>query len=318
MGAVMAASAALLMPASASAQAYPQRPVKIVVPFSAGGATDVMARSLAQHLQNTFGQPFIVENVTGAGGSVGATMVSRATPDGYTLLFGTTSTFAINPAIYKKLDYHPLTTLTPVSRAFDSPLLLVVHPSVPAKTVGELIAYAKANPGKLNYGSSGVGTPMHVATELFKSMTGADMVHVPYRGGAQSIQDVVGGQVQVLFENPLPLIPLVREGRLRGLAVTGEQRNPQAPDIPTMEQSGTGFVVTLIFGVAAPAGTPPEIVAKLNSAINDGLRSREVQNSVARFGAEAKPDSPENFRRFIEAELKRWAEVAKTAKIELD
>jgi len=290
----------------------------MVVPFLAGGATDVLARHVAQHMSGTLGQTVLVENVTGAGGNVGARLVARADPDGHTLLFGTTSVFAINPAIYKDPGYDPLKNLTPVARTFNSHMVMVVHPSVPATSVRELIAYAKANPGKLNYGSAGVGTPMHVTGELFKSMTGTQMVHVPYRGGAQSVQDIVAGQVQVLFENPLALIPLVREGKLRALAVTGETRHPEAPNVPTMGESGTGFVVHLIFGIAAPAGTPAGIVTTLNSAINAALRSNDLLAKVSQFGVEAKPDTPENFRAYIAAELKRWAAVAKSAGIKVE
>jgi len=318
LAATLTTLAVLVTGAPTHAQPYPNRSVRIVVPFAAGGATDVMARQIAQSLSGALGQSFVVENVLGAGGSVGARLVARAAPDGYTLLFGTTSTFAINPAVTKNLGYDPLTSFVTVARAFDSPMMLVVHPSLPVKSVAELIAYAKANPGKLNYGSSGIGTPMQIATELFKSMTGTEIVHVPYKGGSQSIQDAVAGQVQVLFENPLQLIPLVRDDRLRALAVTGENRNPQAPDVPTMKEAGLAFVVTLINGVVAPAGTPPEIVTKLNGAINDALKSPQVLNAVARFGADARPETPEKFRELIAFELGRWAEVAKAAHIQIE
>ena len=303
---------------SAQAQQYPTRSVRIVLPFAAGGATDVMARQIAQFLTGTFGQPFVVENAVGAGGNVGARLVARADPDGYTLLFGTTSTFAINPAVYRNVGYDSLTSFTAVARAFDSGMMLVVHPSVPIHSVRDLVNYAKSNPGRLNYGSSGVGTPMQIATELFKTMTDTNLVHVPYKGGVQSIQDAVAGQVQVLFENPLQLIPLVRDGRLRALAVTSEIRNPQAQDIPTMKEAGVEFIVTLINGVVAPAGTPPAMVNKLNGAINDALKSPQVLNAVANFGADARPDTPENFKALIAFELRRWSEVAKTAKIQIE
>jgi tripartite-type tricarboxylate transporter receptor subunit TctC len=309
---------ALLPGFSAQAQEYPTRSVRIVLPFAAGGATDVMARQIAQFLTGALGQPFVVENVVGAGGNVGTRLVARAEPDGYTLLFGTTSTFAINPAVYRNVGYDPLTSFTPVARAFDSGMMLVVHPSVPANSVRDLVSYAKTNPGRLNYGSSGVGTPMQVATELFKTMTDTNLVHVPYKGGVQSIQDTVAGQVQVLFENPLQLIPLVRDARLRALAVTSETRNPQAQDIPTMKEAGVEFTVTLINGVVAPAGTPPTIVNKLNGAINQALKSPQLLNAVANFGADARPDTPDNFRVLIAFELRRWAEVAKAAKIQIE
>jgi tripartite-type tricarboxylate transporter receptor subunit TctC len=316
--AIAAALAGVVAAGTAMAQPYPSRPVTLIVPFAAGGATDVEARQLAEFMSKSLGQPIVVENALGAGGNIGARLVARAKPDGYTLLFGTTSTFAINPATYKSLGYDPLTSFAPVARVLDAPLLLVVHPSVPVKSVKDLINFAKSNPGKLNYGSSGVGTPMHVATEMFRTQTGVNLVHVPYRGGSQSVQDVVAGQLHVLFENPMTLMPLVQDGKLRALAMTGDTRNPLAPEVPTMQESGVEFVVTMIKGVVAPAGTPPEIVQRLNAAINEGLRSGRMREVVARSGGELRPDTPENFRRFIATELKKWAKVAEVAGIRVD
>ena len=315
---LLGALSTLFAPQASFAQPYPTRPVRMVVPFAAGGATDVMARQLAQYVTNALGQPFVVENVLGAGGNVGARLVARAAPDGYTLLYGTTSTFAINPAVYKNLGYDPLTSFALVARCFDAAMMLVVHPSIPVQSVSQLVAYAKSNPGKLSYGSSGLGTPMQVTTELFKTLTDTDLIHVPYRGGVQSIQDAVAGQVQVLFENPLQLVPLVRDGKLRALAVTSLKRNAAAPEVPTMKEVGLNFVVTLINGVVAPAGTPAEIISRLNTAFNDGLKSHQVLDAVTRFGAEPVPDTPEAFRALIEFELRRWAEVAKSAKIQIE
>lgn len=307
-----------LASSNASAQIYPARPVRLIVPFPAGGATDVMARHLAQYLSDELGQPFVVENVLGAGGSIGARMVATAEPDGYTLLFGTTSTFAINPAVYKNLGYDPLTSFQLIGRAFSAYMMLVVHPSVPVKTVAELIVYAKSNPGKLNYGSAGVGTPMHVVGELFKSVTGIQMQHIPYKGGPQSIQDVVSGQIQVLFENPLPLVPLARQGKVTALAVTGEKRISQAPELPTMAEAGTPLVAILIYGVAAPAGTPGAVVAKLNAAINKGLNTPKMQETIRKFDAEVQPSTPDEFRAFVVSELAKWSAVAKAAHIQVE
>ncbi|MPZ56044.1 MAG: tripartite tricarboxylate transporter substrate binding protein [Rhizobiales bacterium] len=318
LAALLASGLGLYAKTQAMAEAYPDRTVRMVVPFPAGGATDALARHLARFMSEELGQSVVVENVLGAGGSIGARLVARAEPDGYTLLFGTTSTYAINPAVYKNLGYNPLKSFALISRAFSAPMMLAVHPSVPADSVTELVAYAKANAGKLNYGSSGVGTPMHVVGELFKSMVGIEMQHVPYRGGAQSIGDLVGGRIQVLFENPLPLVPLARERKVKTLAVTGAKRILHAPDVPTMTETGTPFVATLIYGVAAPAGTPQEIVAKLNATIRKGLNTPMLQETVRKFDADAQPSSPEEFRTFIASELAKWSAVAKSAKIQID
>ena len=299
-------------------ETYPNRPVRLVVPFVAGGAIDVSARRLAEYLSNKTQQQFIVENTVGASGVLGARRVARSDPDGYTLLFGTTSVYAINPAINPNVGYDPLKDFALVARAFDSPFMLVVHPSVPVKSLAEFVGWAKANPGKLNYGSSGVGTPQHVMGEMFKLNTGAEMTHVPYKGGAQSVQDVAGGHIQVLFENPLSLIPLVNDGKLTALAVTGDARLDQAKQVPTLMEGGVNFSVTILTGVAAPAGTPPDIVNQLNGWINDGLRDKDLLDSVAQFGATVKPGSPKDFQDFISMEIKRWGEVAKAANIKAE
>lgn len=316
--AVGAAAAIMVFAAPAAAQAWPTKPVKIVVPFAAGGSVDVTARRVAEYLTAKLGQNFFVETVLGASGATGARAVARAEPDGYTLLYGTTSVFAINPAVNPNIGYDPVKNFAPIARTFDSAMMLVTHPSVPVKNVSELVAYAKANPGKLNFGSAGIGTPMHVTGEMFKFQTATQMQHVPYSGGSQSIADVVAGHIQVLFENPLQLVPLARDGKLTMLGLTGETRNPQAPEIPTLKEAGLDIVVTLIFGFAAPAGTPKEIVTKLNATVNDALRDPEVLRSVAAFGAEARPGTPEDFGKFIVDELARWDGVAKAAKIRVE
>jgi len=299
-------------------ETYPNRPVRLVVPFVAGGAIDVSARRLADYLSNKTQQQFIVENTVGASGVLGARRVARSDPDGYTLLFGTTSVYAINPAINPNVGYDPLKDFALVARAFDSPFMLVVHPSVPVKSLAEFVSWAKANPGKLNYGSSGVGTPQHVMGEMFKLNTGAEMTHVPYKGGAQSVQDVAGGHIQVLFENPLSLIPLVNDGKLTALAVTGDARLDQARQVPTLMEGGVNFSVTILTGIAAPAGTPQDIVKQLNGWINDGLRDKDLLDSVAQFGATVKPGSPKEFHDFISTEIKRWGDVARAANIKAE
>ena len=303
---------------AARSETYPNRPVRLVVPFVAGGAIDVSARRLADYLSTKTQQQFVVENTVGASGVLGARRVARADPDGYTLLFGTTSVYAINPAINPNVGYDPLKDYALVARAFDSPFMLVVHPSVPVKSLSEFVNWAKANPGKLNYGSSGVGTPQHVMGELFKLNTGTEMTHVPYKGGAQSVQDVAGGHIQVLFENPLSLIPLVNDGKLTALAVTGDARLDQAIQVPTLMEGGVNFSVTILTGIAAPAGTPQDIVNQLNGWINDGLRDKDLLDSVAQFGATVKPGSPEDFHDFISKEIKRWGDVARAANIKAE
>lgn len=311
-------SLGFMLATTAWSQSYPNRAVRLVVPFVAGGAIDVTARRLAEYLSTKSPQQFIVENTVGASGVVGARRVARADPDGYTLLFGTTSVYAINPAINPNVGYDPLKDYALVARAFDSPFMLVVHPSVPVKSLAEFVSWAKANPGKLNYGSSGIGTPQHVIGEMFKLNTGTQMTHVPYKGGAQSVQDVAGGHIQVLFENPLSLIPLVNDGKLTALAVTGETRLDQAKQVPTLMEGGVNFSVTILTGVAAPAGTPQDIIDQLNRWINDGLRDKDLLENVAKFGATAKPGSPKEFHDFISAEIKRWGDVARAANIKAE
>ena len=313
------ALAALWMTTAAQAQTYPNRTVRIVVPFVAGGAIDVTARHFAEYLSTRLKQQFVVENTVGASGMVGARRVARADPDGYTLLFGTTSVFAINPAVNPSgAGYDPLKDFVLVARAVDSPFMLVVHPSVPVRNLSEFIAWAKANPGKLNYGTSGNATPHHVMSELFKLRTGVPMTHVPYEGGAQSVQDVVAGHIQVLFENPLSLTALVADKKLLALAATGDERLPMAPDLPTLREAGVDMSAAVLTGFAAPAGTPAEIVNILNSAVNDAMKDKGVLASIAKFGAIPSPGTPQQFHDFIAAELKRWGEVARAANIKAE
>jgi tripartite-type tricarboxylate transporter receptor subunit TctC len=298
---------------SALAQRYPDRPIKLIVPFPPGGPTDVMARLVAQRVSSTLGN-MVVENRPGAGGTIGARMVANADADGYTLLFGGTSTLAINPAVYKDLSYDPATAFAPVATVSTSPFILVVHPSLSINTLKELIAYARANPGKLNFGSAGIGTTPHMTGELFKSLTGLDIVHVPYKGGAPVLTDLVAGQIQMTFELKAVLLPLIRAGKLRALAVATETRSLELPEIPTMAEGGVpGCLASSWFGVVAPAGTRPQIVATLNSEINNGLKSAEVIASLANLGSEPKIGSPAEFAALVATELQRWSSIAKTA-----
>jgi tripartite-type tricarboxylate transporter receptor subunit TctC len=297
------------------AQDYPDRPIRLIVPFPAGGPTDVMARLVAQHLAATLGS-VVVENKAGAGGVIGTRSVATAEADGYTLLFAGTSTLAINPAVYRDLRYDPVTSFVPIAMVSTSPFVLVVNPSVPAHSVGELVSYARANPGKVNFGSAGIGTTPHMTAELFKSLTGIDIVHVPYKGGAAAITDVVGGQTQMTFELTAVLLPLIRAGKLRPLAVATEAREADLSEVPTMREAGVpGCLASSWFGVVGPAGTPVRIVEKLNAEINRGLRSAEITASLARLGSRPKIGTPGEFAALIAAEALRWGNVARSLPI---
>ena len=298
----------------ASAQAYPTKPIKVVVGFAAGGPADVLARIIGQRMTTLLGQNLVVENRPGAGGTIGARSVASAEPDGYTLLFGNTSTLVIGPLMNRNLDYDTLKSFAPIASVGTSSNLLVVNPTSPITSVQELVAYAKANPGKLNYSSPGIGTPPHLIGETLKQRAGIDITHVPYRGGGQAAGDVVSGQVQMTFENPAVALPLAQAGRIRALAVTSEKRNPQAPEIPTMSESGfPGFVSVSFTGMVAPAGTPADIVAKLNAAVNESLASPDVQATLAKLAVEPRPASPEAFAAFLAMERERWGAMIKAA-----
>ena len=303
------------MSGTAWAQTYPNKPIRLVVPFPPGGPTDVMARLIAQRLSSTLGS-VILENKAGAGGTIGTKAVAVAEPDGYNLLFGGTSTLAINPAVYKDLRYDPVTSFAPVAMVSTSPFVLVVHPSVPVHTVDELVGYAKANPGKVNFGSAGVGTTPHLAGELFKSLTGVDVVHVPYKGGGPVLTDLVAGQIQMTFELTAVLLPLIRAGKLRALAVATEERNPDLPEVPTMIESGVpGCLVSSWFGIVGPAGMPLHVIDRLNLEINRGLRSAEIVASLAQLGSQPKIGTAQEFATLIATEAQRWRSVAKSTAI---
>jgi tripartite-type tricarboxylate transporter receptor subunit TctC len=285
-----------------------------VVPFAPGGA-DVVARVVGDQITAALGQPVVIENRPGgAGGTVGTKFVTTAEPDGYTLTLASPGPITVAPAVNKNLDYDPLRQLVPVAMVAQSPFVLVVHPGVPATTVAEFVAYAKANPGKVNFVSPGFGTSSHLFGELLKQRTGIDIVHIPYRGAAPAIVDLVAGQVQMFFDNVRNLQPFVQSGRLRALAVTSETRHPDMPDLPTMAEAGVdGFVGFYWNGVLAPAGVPAPIIEKLNAVINQGLRSRETQATIARLGMEPRIGSPQDFAALIAAEHQRWVAVARAA-----
>jgi tripartite-type tricarboxylate transporter receptor subunit TctC len=303
---------------AARAQAYPDKPIRLIVPAAPGGPTDIPARLLSQILPK-LGQPAVIENRAGAGGAIGARAAVSALPDGYTLLVGNTSVFAVAPAVSANIGYDPVRDLAAVAKFSESYQILVVRPDFPAKTARELIAYAKGRPGALNYAHTGVGGLPHMTGELFKSAAGVDIVGVPYKSGGESVTAVLGGQVQMTFEGITILLPLIREGRLRALAVTSRTRTSLAPDLPTMIEAGVpDYEVTTFNGVAAPAGTPEAIIARLNAAINEGLSAPEMQATITKLGAVSVPGTAAAFAAFIAAQERKWAAVAKAANIRID
>jgi tripartite-type tricarboxylate transporter receptor subunit TctC len=301
----------------ARAQTYPARPVKIIVSFAAGGPTDILARLTAQWLSERLGQQFVVENRPGGGGNIGTEAVVRASPDGYTLLMAGGNN-AINATLYDKLNFNFIRDITPVATIIRAPQILVVNPSVPAKSVPEFIAYAKANPGKIHMASGGTGTPPHLAGELFKMMAGVDLIHVPYRGNGPAFNDLIGGQVQVMFPSPVGLLEYIQAGKLRALAVTTATRSDALPDIPTMAEFVPGYEASGWFGVGAPRNTPSEIIDKLNTEINAGLADPKMQARLADFGGTPLVLSPADFGRLIAEETEKWGNVIRALSIKAD
>ena len=305
-----------LAAAPASGQTYPDRMIKIVVPFTPGGPVDLVARLVAQRMAPVLGQSVVIENRPGGAGVIGAKTVANAEPDGYTLLFGNVSTLAVIPAVTRNRDYDPARSFVPVAKVSDSPELLVVDPGLPVRSVNELIAYAKAHPGTLNYGSSGYGNATHLSAEWFKSKTRVDIVHVPYKGLSDTLTGLIGRQVIMAFGAIEGVLPLVQQGRLRPLAVTTPNRFPLVPELPTMIESGVaGFMVTSFEGVVAPAGTSPAIVARLNAAINETVASAELQVRFAQLGLQPSTGTPEEFAAFFAAENRKWAAIVADARI---
>jgi tripartite-type tricarboxylate transporter receptor subunit TctC len=317
--ALLATLAIALAPLASAAEDYPQRTVKIVVPFAPGGSTDVVARILADKLSADLKQSFVIENRPGAGGNIGADVVAKAAPDGYTLLMGTTGVLAINKYLYKDMSYDPDRDFAPVSYTSLITNMLVVSPGVPAKTVPELIALARAKPGALTFASSGAGSSTHLSGELFKSMAGVDILHVPYKGSSQALTDVMAGQVTMLFDNAPSSMPYVQQGKLRAIAVTSLKRMPTLPDVPTIDESGVkGYESLSWSGIVAPAATPKAVIAKLNAAIEKVLAQEDVRKQFANLGVEAVGGPPEAFTRQIRTESEKWGKVVKAANIRLD
>jgi tripartite-type tricarboxylate transporter receptor subunit TctC len=305
--------------AAAAAQAWPSKPIKWIVPFAPGGTTDILARTVSEKLSPALGVPVVVDNKPGAGGGVGAELVARAAPDGYTIIGGTISTHAINASLYKDLPYDPVKDFVPITMIARVPNMLVLNPGVPAKDVKELIVLLKANPGKYTFASSGNGTSQHLSGELFKTMAGVDMQHIPYKGSPPALQDVVGGQVTMTFDNITTAWPLAKAGKLKALAVTTAKRSDIAPDVPTLAESGLpGFEVGSWQGVFAPAGTPPAIVKRLNAEIVKILAMPDVREKLGALGAEIVADSPEDFAVIVKAEVAKWSDVVKKSGAKVD
>jgi len=302
--------AMVLSAAAAHAQtAWPTKPIRMLVGFAAGGSTDVSARLIAQALSERLGQSVIVENRAGAGGNIAAEAVAKADPDGYTLLMSTSTTFATNPNLYKSLPFNVQTDFAPVTLTAFIPNLLVVNPSVPASNVAEFIAYLKTNPGKLNFGSAGNGSSQHIAGELFNSLAGVRMTHVPYRGGAPAVNDLLGGQLQVIFAPLVEVLQLVRADKVRALGVTTTKRSPLLPDVAPIAETLPGYEIALWNGLVAPAKTPPDIIDRINKATIDALRSPELKAKLAEQGSEPVGDTPAEFKAFIDSELVKWRKL---------
>lgn len=306
------------MGSALAADAYPDKPLTMIVPFSAGGTTDILARIVGQALGQELGQTIIIENKPGAGGNIGAQQASRAKADGYTLFMGTVGTHAINQALYKKLPYDPVKDFAPLSRVANVPNLLVAHPSRPYKTVQEMIAYAKKHPGEVTYGSPGSGASPHVSGALFQSMTGAELTHVPYKGSAPAISDLLGNQIAVMFDNMPSAIQHVRSGKLRPIAVTTAKRSPELPDVPTIAEAGVpGYEATSWFGLWAVAGTPAPILTKLQTALTKVLKDPAVAKKIADQGGEVVIETPAQFDAFIKSEAAKWGKVVKESGAEV-
>jgi tripartite-type tricarboxylate transporter receptor subunit TctC len=298
---------------------WPTKPIRLVVPFTPGGSTDILARSIGKELQDAWGQPVVIDNVPGAGGSIGADKVAKSPADGYTLLMGHIGTLAVNPSLYPHLPYDPIKSFAPVAWVARVPNVLVVHPSVPARTVQELVALAKAKPGQLAYGSGGNGSAANLATEYFKLRTGTSLLHIPYRGTAPATADLMGGQIQVLFTGAPAVLGQIRAGQLRALAVSSPKRLDALPDVPTVAESGyKDFEADQWYGVVAPAGTPPAVIAKLNAQINLSLNSPALKQRLNNEGAVAVPTTPEAFGAHIAREIARWQPVIKSGRVKAD
>lgn len=315
---VIFAAAAVLWAASAFAETYPSRPIKIIVPTPPGGPVDVMARLLANALPGVLGQPVFVENKPGAGNTLGSRIAASADPDGYTLMVSAASGLIMSPLIYKSAGYDAA-SFAPIALIAETPQLLVVNPQVPFKSIAELVAYAKANPGKLNYSTGGSGTLPHLAAELFKQQTGTNIVHVPYKGGGPALLGVVAGEVQMTFDPVATSLQLIKDGKLRALAIAGPKRTPELSDVPTLIEAGyPSLTVGAWTALLAPKGTPPDVVAKLNAATNAALQTDQMKATLAKFGAEPRGGTPQQLADHMAGETKKWKPVVESLNLKAD
>ncbi len=307
------------VPGVKAAESYPTRPIRFVVPYPPGGTTDILARVIGVKISESMGQQVVVDNRPGAGGNIGTDLVAKAAPDGYTLVVSAVSTLAIGASLYSNLPYDVLKDLAPVALIGAVPNVLVVNPSVPAKSVRELVALAKAQPGKLNFGSAGTGTTVHFAGELFKMLAGVNMIHVPYRGAAPAMTDLLGGQIQLMFDFLSSSLPYIKAGRIRALAVTSPKRTPLMLELPTVAESGVpGYEVLGYFGILAPAKTTRSVVGKLNAEVVRIVRLPDVQERLAQEGVDASNARPEEFSRYLANEVEKWAKVVKVSGVRVD
>lgn len=316
---ILAASMLASLAPAALAQGWPTKTVTVIVPWPAGGPSDIAARPIAKGLSDGFGKPFVIDNRGGASGNIGSSIVAKSAPDGYTLLITSSSPIVINPSLYKDMPFDPQKDLAPVTNLIRVPLVLAVHPSVPAKNLKELLAYIKAQQGKAQYASAGNGTPQHLTGELFKTVGKLDLVHIPYKGSAPAITDVLGGHVPIMFDSTIAILPHLKAGRLRPIAVTGAKRSAQLPDVPTFAEAGLPGVESYAwYGFFARAGTPPDVIAKLNAETMKVMKGPEYQKVLAETGSEFVGDTPERFATFIKAEAAKWAKVVKDSGATID
>jgi len=314
LGLLLAAGSSVAAGPAKDAADYPSRPIRMVVPFPPGGATDILARVVGKRMTDAWGQNVIIDNRAGAGGTLGAALVAKANPDGYTLLMGTNATHAIGPSLFKNLSYDALKDFAPITLVAIVPQVVIVNPALPVRNVKELVALAKEKPGALNFGSAGQGTPGHLGMELFKMMTGTSMTHVPYQGGAPGLAAVAAGQVQFMADNMNSALPFIQSGRVRAIAVTSAKRSGALPDLPTIAEQGVaGFDSGSWFGMFAPAGTPPAIVTKLHAEVVKILQLPDVRQTLAQQGAEVGANTPEQFTALIKTDIARWAKVIEAA-----
>jgi tripartite-type tricarboxylate transporter receptor subunit TctC len=315
---LMFAAATLIGASPAFAQQYPTKPIRIIVAYTPAGTTDILARAVGQKMSEAWGQPVIIENRPGAAGNIGTELAARATPDGYTMVMGTAGTHAVNPALYRKLPFHPIRDFAAVSLVAMVPNIMVVNNALPVKNVKEFIAYAKASPGKLNYGSPGNGSTAHLSMEMFMSMTGAKLVHIPYKGSAPVLSDLMGGQIAVTIDNMPVYLPYVKAGKIRALAVSPAKRSSAAPDLPTIAEAGVpGYDSGAWFGLLVPARTPEAIVTKLSAETARILKLPDVNKRISDLGAEIVGSTPDEFTRLIKTDGAKWARVIREAKVEL-